>query len=111
MPPGDLRESANSVVSLSSEFCVLGSPFLNETEPPHRYPYPFLSPNHDVLASASEACLGTSSEPAEDKASLVSAGLESNASERSSRDIRAIEDLLGAVTKAVDRLKLDWPQE
>ncbi|KAA0714615.1 Nuclear speckle splicing regulatory protein 1 [Triplophysa tibetana] len=35
---------------------------------------PVHSPNRDVLASASGARLGTSSEPAEDKASLVSAG-------------------------------------
>ncbi|XP_056622671.1 uncharacterized protein LOC130435844 [Triplophysa dalaica] len=69
------------------------------------------SPNRGVLASASEACPGTSSEPAEDEVSLVSAGLDSSASGRSSRDIKAVEDLLGAVTKAVDRLKLDWPRE
>ncbi|KAA0718348.1 hypothetical protein E1301_Tti019223 [Triplophysa tibetana] len=72
---------------------------------------PVHSPNRDVLASASGACFGTSPEPAEDEASLVSAGLDSTASERSSRDTKAIEDLIGAVTKAVDRLHLDWPQE
>ncbi|KAA0701342.1 hypothetical protein E1301_Tti024372 [Triplophysa tibetana] len=57
---------------------------------------PVHSPNRDVLASASGACLGTSPEPAEDEASLVSAGLDSTASERSSRDTKAIEDLIGA---------------
>ncbi len=70
-----------------------------------------LSPDHEVLASASEACFGASSERAEDTSSHASAEMESATSERSSRDDRAYEELLEVVTQAVDRLKLDWPQE
>ncbi len=70
-----------------------------------------LSPDHEVLASASEACFGASSERAEDTSSHASAEMESATSERSSRDDRAYEELLEVVTRAVARLKLDWPQE
>ncbi len=70
-----------------------------------------LSPDHEVLASASEACFGASSEWAEDTSSHASAEMESATSERSSRDDRAYEELLEVVTRAVARLKLDWLQE
>ncbi|KAI2655571.1 Transposon Ty3-I Gag-Pol polyprotein [Labeo rohita] len=72
-----------------------------------------ISPDQEVLASVSEARPGASSERAEDTSSLASAeiDLESATSERSSRDDKAYEELLGVVTRAVDRLKLDWPQE
>ncbi len=68
-----------------------------------------LSPDHKVLVSASEACLGTSSEQANDTSSNASAEMESATSEPSSRDDRAYEELLEVLTRAVDRLKLDWP--
>ncbi len=70
-----------------------------------------LSPDHEVLASASEACFGASSERAEDTSSHASVEMESATSERSSRDDRAYEELLEVVTRAVARLNLDWPQE
>ncbi|KAI2649994.1 ORF V: Enzymatic polyprotein [Labeo rohita] len=72
-----------------------------------------ISPDREVLASVSEARPGTSSERAEDTASLASAeiDIESATSERSSRNDKAYEELLEVVTRAVDRLKLDWPQK
>ncbi|KAA0708843.1 hypothetical protein E1301_Tti018441 [Triplophysa tibetana] len=84
------RDRATSSSSWGSRFELDKS---RETDPSAS---PVHSANRDVLASASGACLGTSSEPAEDEASLVSAGLDSTASERSSRDTKAIEDLIGA---------------
>lgn len=70
-----------------------------------------LSPDHEVLASASEACFSASSERAKDTSSHASAEMESATSERSSRDDRAYEELLEVVTRAADRLKLNWPHE
>jgi hypothetical protein len=70
-----------------------------------------LSPEHEALASTSEARFGASSERAEETSSHASAEVESAASERSSRDDRAYEELLEVVTRAVERLNLDWPQE
>ncbi len=72
-----------------------------------------LSPDREVLASVSEARPGTSAEWAENTSSLASAEMEVEraTSERSSRDDKAYEELLEVVTRAVDRLKLDWPQE
>lgn len=54
---------------------------------------------------------GTSSEQAEDTSSLASAEIKSATSERSSHDDKAYQELLEVVTRAVERLKLDWPQE
>ena len=59
----------------------------------------------------SQARPGASSERPEETSSLASVEMESGTSERSSRDDRAYEELLEVVTRAVDRLKLDWPQE
>ncbi len=70
-----------------------------------------LSPDHEVVASTSEARLGTSSDQAKDTSSHASAEMKSAISERSSCDYRVYEELLKVVTRAVDRLKLDWPQE
>lgn len=60
------------------------------------------SPSRDLLVSESEAFPGTSSDLAEDEASLASAGLVSAVSERSSCENVALEELLWAVTNAVD---------
>ncbi|KAA0706348.1 hypothetical protein E1301_Tti020001 [Triplophysa tibetana] len=65
----------------------------------------------EKISSCGFACPSTSSEQAEDEASIVSAGLESAALGHSSRDAKALDVLLGAVTNAVNWLKLDWPQE
>ncbi len=77
-----------------------------------------LSPDHEALASISQARFGVSSERADETslfwgslASLASGEVESATSVRSSRDEKAYEELLEVVTRAVDRLHLDWPQE
>lgn len=70
-----------------------------------------LSPDHEALASVSQARPGASSERPEETSSVASVEMESATSERSSRDDKAYEELLEVVTRAVDRLKLDWPQE
>ncbi len=54
-----------------------------------------LSPDHEAIASVSQAHFGVSSEQADE----------------SSRDEKDYEGLLEVVTRAVDRLHLDWPQE
>ncbi|ROL53168.1 hypothetical protein DPX16_23787 [Anabarilius grahami] len=68
---------------------------------------PDLSPDPRVSSRDPEAHSGASSAHAGDDDSL----LEFAASERSSRDDKAVEELLEVVTRAVARLKLDWPQE
>ncbi len=70
-----------------------------------------LSPDREALASVSQARLGASSERTEENSSLASGEMESATSERSSHDERACEELLEVVTRAVQRLHLDWPQE
>ncbi len=70
-----------------------------------------LSPDHEALASVSQARFGVSSERADETSSLASGEVESATSVRSSRDEKAYEELLEVVTRAVDRLHLDWPQE
>ncbi len=81
---------------------------LRETAPPHSLT---LSPDQEVLAPISEARPGTSSERVKDTSSLASAEIESPTSERATRNDKAYEELLEVVTRAVGRLKLDWPQE
>ncbi len=70
-----------------------------------------LSPDHEALASVSQARFGVSSERADETSSFASGEVESATSVRSSRDEKAYEELLEVVTRAVDRLHLDWPQE
>ncbi|ROI84191.1 hypothetical protein DPX16_19963 [Anabarilius grahami] len=68
---------------------------------------PDLSPDPRVSSRDPDAHSGASSAHAGDDDSL----LEFAASERSSRDDKAVEELLEVVTRAVARLQLDWPQE
>ncbi len=69
------------------------------------------SPDHEALASVSQARFGVSSEWADETSSLASGEVESATSVHSSSDEKAYEELLEVVTRAVDRLHLDWPQE
>ncbi len=70
-----------------------------------------LSPDHEDIASVSQARFGVSSERADETSSLGSGEVESATSVCSSRDEKDYEGLLEVVTRAVDRLHLDWPQE
>ncbi len=70
-----------------------------------------LAEAREALASVSQARVCVSSERAEETSSLASGEVESATSERSSRDEKAYEELLELVTRTVDRLHLDWPQE
>ncbi len=73
-----------------------------------------LLPDHEVLATASEVCPATFLDQAEDVAALASVEMEieSATSERSSHDYKTyLKHIIEVVTRAVARLKLDWPQE
>ncbi len=71
-----------------------------------------LLPDHEAIASVSQARFCVSSERADETSSLASGEVESATSVRSSRDKeKDYEELLEVVTRAVDRLHLDWPQE
>ena len=69
-----------------------------------------VSPDPRILSRDLEARSGASSIHEEDDISLESSGDE-QASERSSRERKSVEELLEVVTRAVDRLQLDWPRD
>ncbi len=76
--------------------------------------HPFLSRSRRIMKPSrpfSQARFGVSSERADETSSFASGEVESATSVRSSRDEKAYEELLEVVTRAVDRLHLDWPQE
>ena len=68
-----------------------------------------LSPDQEVLASTSQARSGASCEGAEEFSSLAS--MEVASSQRSSSADRAFEELLEVITRAAERLHIDWPQQ
>ncbi len=73
-----------------------------------------LLPDQEVLATASEVCPATSLDQAEDAAALASVEMEIESAtfERSSRNYKTyLKHILEVVTRAVARLKMDWPQE
>lgn len=69
------------------------------------------SPDWEVLQPTSEAHSGTSSDRAEDVSSFEEMEFECAASEHSSCDDRSYDELFEVVTRTVDSLQLDWPQE
>ncbi len=76
--------------------------------------HPFLSrssPDHEALASVSQARFGVLLNGPTRLHLLLLGRWKVPTSVRSSRDEKAYEELLEVVTRAVDRLHLDWPQE
>ncbi|RXN09913.1 hypothetical protein ROHU_031006 [Labeo rohita] len=88
--PSGSRESASTAIFYRSKCFVRGSLFFKD----------------ERAAAPSLASWGSHVDLAE-----AQIDLESATSERSSCDDKTYEELLEVVTRAVDRLKLDWPQE
>ncbi len=109
-----LEGTASTAISSRSRCFVRGSPSLKARGdrvsiwPRHvRRIHPFLSHSHRIMKPSRPF----SSEWADETSSLASGEVESATSVHSSRDEKAYEELLEVVTRAVDRLHLDWPQE
>ncbi len=79
-----------------------------KTDPPFSL---VLLRDREVLAPASEACPGNSSDRTEDAAALASVEMEIESAASSCRDYKTYEEILEVVTNAVASLKLDRPQK